>query len=119
MTASELTARVTATTAVCVLPLALGGVWLGGAAGVGGVLAGGALALFSFRMLARRATAATVATPWLVTSGLRFIVVAAVTAVLFARGWAHPLALLAGYSVLPVIVLAQGLRLARETTPWK
>jgi ATP synthase I chain len=119
MTASELTARVTVTTALAVLPLALGGAWLGGAPGVGGVLAGGALALFSFRTLAARATAATVATPWLLTSSLRFIVVAAVAAVLFARGWAHPLALLAGYSVLPVSVLAQGLRLAREMTPWK
>lgn len=86
---------------------------------MGGVLAGGALALFSFRMLAARATAASAATPWLLTSSLRFIAIAAVAAVLFAHGWAHPLALLAGYSVLPVIVLAQGLRLAREMTSWK
>ena len=119
MTASELTARVTVTTALAVLPLALGGAWLGGTPGVGGVLAGGALALFSFRLLAARATAATVATPWVLTSSLRFVAVAAVAAALFAHGWAHPLALLAGYSLLPVIVLVQGLRLARETTSWK
>ena len=119
MTASELTARVTATTALAVLLLALGGAWLGGTPGVGGVLAGGALALLSFRMLAARATAATAATPWLLASSLRFIVVAAVAAGLFAHGWAHPLALLAGYSLLPVIVVVQGLRLAREMTSWK
>ena len=34
-------------------------------------------------------------------------------------GWAHPVAVLAGYSALPVIVLAHGLRLARESRPWR
>lgn len=119
MTAGELTTRVTLATALVVLPLALGGGWLGGAPGALGVLAGGALALGSFRLLALRATAATApATGWLVTSGLRFAAVTAAAAVLFASGWAHPLALLAGYSALPVMVVVQGLRLARETGSW-
>ena len=118
MTASELTARVTLTTAIAVLPLTLAGTWLGGVPGALGVLAGGALALGSFRALAARATAATVSTAWLLTAALRFAAVAAVAALLFVQGWAHPLAVLAGYTVLPVMLVAQGLRLARESASW-
>jgi hypothetical protein len=118
MTASELTARVTATTVLAVLPLALAGAWLGGVPGAAGVLAGGALALFSFRLLAARATAASASTAWLLTSGLRFGAVAVTAAVLFVNGWAHPLGVLAGYSALPVIVVVHGLRLARESASW-
>lgn len=119
MTASELTARVTVSTALAVLPLALAGAWLGSAPGALGVVAGGALALFSFRALAARAAAATASTAWLLTAGLRFAAVTAVAAVLFAHGWAHPLAVLAGYSILPVIVVVHGLRLAGESASWK
>jgi ATP synthase I subunit len=118
MTASELTARVTVTTAIAVLPLALAGGWLGGMPGAVGVLAGGALALFSFRRLVARATAASGSAGWLVTTGLRFAVVTAAVAVLFVQGWAHPLAVLAGYSALPVVVIVHGLRLARESASW-
>ncbi|HEU5195395.1 MAG TPA: ATP synthase subunit I [Methylomirabilota bacterium] len=118
MTATELTARVTVTTAIAVLPLALAGAWLGGLPGALGVLAGGLLALGSFRALAARAAAATASTAWLLTAGLRFAGVTAVAAVLFVQGWAHPLAVLAGYTILPVIVIAHGLRLARESASW-
>ena len=118
MTASELTARVTLTTAIAVLPLTLAGAWLGGVPGALGVLAGGALALGSFRALAARATAATVSTAWLLTAALRFAAVAAAAALLFVQGWAHPLAVLAGYTVLPVMLIAHGLRLARESASW-
>lgn len=118
MTASELTARVTLTTALTVLPLALGGFWLADIAGAAGVAAGGALALFSFRLLAARATAASASTAWMVIAAARFGVVAVVAAVLFVNGWAHPLAVLAGYSALPVMVVVHGLRLAREHASW-
>ena len=120
MTASELTARVTWTTVLAAVPLALAGAWLAGSPGTVGVLAGGVLAVLSFRLLAARAAAATAATAWLVTSGLRFAVVTAVAAVLFVNGWAHPLAVLAGYSLLPLAVIAHGLRLAHlESVTWK
>lgn len=118
MTASELTARVTVTTGIAVLPLALGGAWLAGMPGALGVLAGGLLALGSFRALAARAASATASTAWLLTAALRFAAVTAVAAVLFVHGWAHPLAVLAGYTILPVIVIAHGLRLARESASW-
>ena len=116
MAASELTARVTLTTAIVVLPLALVGFWLGGAPGALGVAAGGALALGSFRMLAARVTAldGTPATGWLLRSALRFAGAAAVAAILLGGGWADPLALVAGYSVLPVAVVLHGLRAVRE-----
>jgi len=122
MTPSELTARVTLTTAIAVLTLALPGGWLGGAPGALGVAAGGALALGSFRLLAARVTAldGTPATGWLLRSALRFAGAAAVAAVLLSGGWAHPLAMVAGYSVLPIAVVLHGLRAAREETPsWK
>ena len=114
MMARRLTARVTLMTALAVLPLALAGGWLGGAPGALGVLAGGALALFSFHVVAGRATAASPRRAWLVVAMLRFAVVTAAAAFLFASGWAHPLALLVGYSTLPVSVLGLGLRLASE-----
>ena len=57
MTSSDLTTRVTRRTAAAVAVLALGGGWLGGAPGAAGVLAGGALALGSFRWLAARVVA--------------------------------------------------------------
>jgi hypothetical protein len=116
MTVSELTAGVTQRTALAVLPAALAGGWLGGASGALGVLAGGALALGSFRLLASRAQAAASApaAPWVVLAGVRFAAVGGVAAVLFVAGWVHPVAWLAGYSALPLAVVLQGLRLARE-----
>ena len=118
MTVSDLTTGVTQQTALAVLPGALAGGWLAGPSGALGVLAGGALALVSFRLLASRALATAsgpaLTVPWVVLAGVRFAAVGAVAAALFAAGWAHPVAWLAGYSVLPVAVVLQGLRLARE-----
>jgi hypothetical protein len=118
MTVSELTAGVTQRTAVAVLAGALAGGWLGGAPGALGVLAGGALAILSFRLLASRVAAATSnpapAAPWVLLAGVRFAAVSGAAAALFVAGWAHPVAWLAGYSALPLAVVLQGLRLARE-----
>lgn len=119
MTATELTTGVTRRTVPAVLVAALAGGWLGGAPGALGVLTGGALGLLSFRLLAARlgavAAAGTAAgAPWPLLAGLRFAAVAAVAALLFVHGWAHPVAWLVGYSALPVAVVLQGLHLARE-----
>lgn len=122
MTASELTARVTATTALAALPLALVGAWLAGAPGALGVVAGAGLGLGSFRLLAARVAAmdGAPATGWLLTAALRFAGVAGIAIVLLGRGWAHPLALVAGYSALPVALVLHGLRAAREEIDaWK
>ena len=119
MTASELTTGVTQRTALAVLVAALAGGGLGGTPGAFGVLAGGALGLVSFRLLAARLRAVAAAgpapgAPWPILAGLRFAVVTGVAAMLFVSGWAHPVAWLVGYTALPFAVIVQGLRLARQ-----
>jgi hypothetical protein len=52
--------------------------------------------------------------PWPLLAGLRFAAVAGVAGLLFVHGWAHPVAWLVGYSALPLAVVLQGLRMARE-----
>src|SRR5688572_18080392 len=115
---SELARGVLRRTAVAVLAGAVVAGWLGGTPGALGVLTGGALAALSFRLLAARVAATTsgpaTTAPWVVLAGLRFAVVSGVAVALFASGWAHPVAWLAGYSALPLAVVLQGLRLARE-----
>src|SRR2546425_10910642 len=100
-TASELTMRVTVTTALAVLPLALAGGWLAGTPGAAGGGGGGALALFSFRLLAARAAAATPPAPWIVTPGLRLAPGGPVAARPVLHRRAPPLAPLAGPRLLP------------------
>jgi hypothetical protein len=51
---------------------------------------------------------------WLVSAGLRLAAFAAGCGALLALEWAHPLALLAGLSVLPWAVIVEGLRAARR-----
>jgi hypothetical protein len=119
MTASDLTTGVTQRTALAVLVAAVAAGWVGAAPGALGVLAGGALGLASFRLLAARVRAVAAAGPattgaWSLLAGLRFAGVAGAAALLFVHGWAHPVAWLAGYSALPLAVVLQGLRLARE-----
>lgn len=118
MTASELTQGVVRRTLWVVLAASVAGGWLGGAGGGLGVLAGGVLAIASFRLLASRVTALRAApglavVPWSLLAAVRFAAVSGVAAALFATGWAHPVAWLAGYTALPLAVVLQGLRLAR------
>jgi hypothetical protein len=118
MTVSDLTAGVLRRTALVVLAGAAAAGWIGGASGALGVLTGGALAAVSFRLLAARVAATTsgpaAPAPWVVLAGLRLAAVTGVAVALFAAGWAHPVAWLAGYTALPLAVVLQGLRLARE-----
>jgi ATP synthase I chain len=117
MTPSDVTARVTAAMCALVVALAVPAGWLGGPAAVLGVLAGGALAVVNFRWLATRAIAVVSGAgvpgaAWLIGAGLRLTAFAATCALLLAFEWAHPLALLAGLSVLPCAVIVEGLRAA-------
>ncbi len=117
MTPSNVTARVTAATCALVAALAAPAGWLGGSTAALGVLAGGALAVVNFRWLAARAVAVASSAgvaggAWLVGAGLRLAAFAAACAVLLALEWAHPVALLAGLSVLPCAVIVEGLRAA-------
>ena len=118
MTSSDLTTSVTRRTIAAVVVLMVAGGWLGGVPGAAGVVAGGALALGSFRWLAARVVAvsagSSMSSTWVAVTGLRLAGVAALAALAFAGGWVHPLAMLVGYTVLPIAVVTQGLRLARE-----
>jgi hypothetical protein len=123
MTERSLTTSVTQQTALAALVTALAGGWLVGVAGALGVLTGGALALLSFRLLAARIAAlgagSALAAPWTMVAGLRFAAVSGAAIALIVAGWAHPIAWLVGYSLLPLAVVTQGLRLARqESRPW-
>jgi ATP synthase I chain len=116
---------VTLDTCAAAAALAAPAAWIGGGPAGLGMLAGGALAVVNFRWLVARATAVTAvlsATPgngsaaasvWLVGSGLRFGASLAACTLLLATGWAHPIALLAGFTLLPCDLIVRGLAAAR------
>jgi hypothetical protein len=137
MTPTELRTRVVRETGAGVLLLALIAGWLGGGPGFVGVAAAGAITVANFWWLARGASAALgasrsgpVASPkwaprrgatpsavsgvWIVAAGFRFLALLAALAALCATGWAHPVAVVAGLTVLPCDVIALGLRAARD-----
>lgn len=124
MTPGELRGRVTLDTCAAVTALAAPGAWMGGIPGGLGVVAGGILAVVNFRWLVARASAATAptaaagtgnaaASAWLLGSGLRFGACLGACTLLLATGWAHPVALLVGLTVLPCDLIARGLTAAR------
>jgi hypothetical protein len=118
MTPSELTTRVTLDTCAVVGALAALGWWLVGASTGLGVLAGGVLAVVNFRWLVARAFVATEigstsSAAWMLGAGLRFAACAGACGILLAYGWAHPVALVAGFTVLPCDLIARGLEAAR------
>ena len=115
MNPSKVTARVSAATCALVAVLAAPAWWLGGPTAALGVLAGGVLAVVNFRWLVARAitsSAGVAGGAWLVGAGLRLTAFTAASAGLLAFEWAHPVALLAGLSVLPCAVIVEGLRAA-------
>jgi hypothetical protein len=98
--------------------LAAGAAVVGGASGAAGVLAGGALAIGSFRWLTSSALAASpgagrAAVRWLPGAALRLSAIAVAAAVVLAGDWAHPVGLVAGLTVVPCAVIGAGLRGAR------
>ena len=114
----------TVDTCTAVTTLAALGAWMGGIPAGLGVLAGGILAVMNFRWLVARASAATAygaaagsgnaaASAWLLGSGLRFGACLGACTVLLATGWAHPIALLVGLTVLPCDLIGRGLAAAR------
>jgi len=120
MTTTELGVRVTVGSMALVALVALGAGWLAGASGALGALAAGALALGNFLWLARGAsrvtgrTAGPVARGWALTFGARYLAVTVVLGVLLATGRAHPLAVVAGLTVLPCVLVAIGLGAGRS-----
>ena len=120
---SDLRLRVTVATAIAVAALALPATWLAGPTAAVGVLAAGAFTVGNFWWLFRAASSAadpsaprTEAAGWILGAGARFAVLFAAFAALCAGGYAHPVAVVVGLSVLPCALVAQGLRSARETS---
>ena len=118
---SELCLRVTRESTIAVVALALPAAWLGGASAGIGVLAAGLLTVGNFWWLSRAAAAAGASgarrrerAGWIVAASARLTVLFAAFAALCAGGYAHPVAVVVGLTVLPCTLIAQGLRAARE-----
>ena len=114
---SDLRVRVTLETTVAVFGLALPAAWLGGASAGIGVLAAGPLTLGNFWWLARAASAAGTSgarrgelAGWIVAAGARYTVLFAAFVALCVGGYAHPVAVVVGLTVLPCALIARGLR---------
>ena len=119
MTPNELTTRVTLDTCATAATLAALAWWLAGESAGLGVLVGCALAVVNFRWLVACAFVATStgsasAAAWIVGAGLRFVACTVACGILLATGWAHPIALVAGFTVLPCDLIARGLASARR-----
>ena len=117
---SDLRLRVTTGTAIAVAALALPAAWLAGPSGALGILAAGALTAGNFWWLSRAAASASdPAAPrrdvagWIFGAGVRFAVLFVAFAALCAGGYAHPVAVVIGLTVLPCVLIAQGLRSAQ------
>ena len=115
----ELVEGVTRTTAIALIPVAVVAWAIGGWPGAAGVLAGALVSLASFRWIARGARRAShlfaggrPGTLWLLGLGTRHVTLFAAIAVCLWSEVAHPLALLAGLSLLPPVLILFGLRTA-------
>lgn len=120
MTPTSLTSRVIASGAVLAGAAALVAALVGGAQIGVGVLLGAALALGHFHWLAADTMAACAAVAgerrpggWLPWAGLRFAALATAAGLLFVKGWGHPAAIVAGLMVMPLALVAAGLRASR------
>ena len=115
----ELVGGVSRAVLVLLLPLTVAGGVLAGRPGALGALAGGLLSLASFTWIARGAHSSAKlfaggrAHPlWALGLGLRYILLFGAVALLLGYAIVHPLALVAGLTVLPPVLIAFGLRAA-------
>lgn len=116
----ELIRQVARMSAAWLLPLALAGTLLGGLSGGLGVVAGGVVSLGNLWLLARGSQRALglfqgrrIPPLWVLSLGLRHLALFGLLALLLVNG-VHPLALIAGLSVLPPVLITFALRGARE-----
>jgi hypothetical protein len=117
MMGTELRTQVVAATLGLAAALALPAAWLGGATAGLGLAAGALLAAANFWSLSGRAAALAAGSPgrgWLAAAGARLALVAAAAAALFAYGAAHPVAVVAGLTLLPCTLIVRALRAGGE-----
>lgn len=117
MSPIELTSRVTWESGGAVAALSFLSGLIGGVPVAAGVGAGGVLAIANFRWLAGRVVGVLDGVPapggWALGFGLRLMALAAATAGLLASGWAHPLGIVVGFTILPCALVRQGFAGAR------
>ena len=118
--ARDLVGRVSRGVLALLVPVIVTSGLLAGWQGALGAVTGGLISLASFHWIARgvhRSTALFAggrAHPlWALGLGLRYVLLFGVVALVLAYGVVHPLALVAGLSVLPPVLIACGLRAAR------
>ena len=113
MIVAELVSRVTLLTLLAILTVTVAAGVVAGITGAAGAAAGGAIALLNFRWLARGAASALRGgrgrSLGLVAVGLRYLATFGALALVLSTGWAHPLAVVVGLSVLPPVLIAHGL----------
>src|SRR5436190_12429401 len=121
---TEFRARVTFETAIALAALAVPAAFFAGPSAAIGVLAAGALTVGNFWWLSRAATATAgpdAAPPqvsgWVFAAGIRFLLLFAAFVALCAGGYAHPVAVVVGLTVLPCALIARGLRDAHNPIP--
>jgi len=121
MTIADLAARVSWTGGLTVAAMTVAAWWLAGVSAATGVAAGGTIALFNVRWLARDVSRATAlvaggqaAAGRISRIGLRQLVTFGALGLLVAQGWAHPVGVGVGLAALPPVLLAAGLLGARE-----
>jgi len=116
----DLVNRVMISCAALLLPLSLAAALLAGLAAFLGVLIGGVVAFGNLLWISRASAQALGllgSRPlWLLGLGLRHLALFAALAFPLWSGQTHPLALVVGLSVLPPVLLLQGLRSARRAS---
>ena len=117
----DLVARVSRTVGILLVPAAIAGGALAGWPGAIGALTGGLLSLASLYWVARGVKSAAGffsggrAHPmWVFALGLRYALLFGAVGLLLWSGVVHPVALIAGLSILPPVLIAAGLRSARS-----
>ena len=118
----ELVGRVSRTVMVLLVPVGIAGGVLAGWSGALGALAGGLISLVSLNWIARGVRTASGffaggrAHPlWVFGLGLRYVLLFGAVGLLLGSGTVHPLALMAGLSILPPVLIVLGLRAAWST----
>ncbi len=119
MTLNELTWRVTAQSATALAVLALLAGIVAGLPTGAGVAAAGALTILNFRWLVRGAVALTSSgraprAATMLATGARLLVAFGALGIVLASGHVQPLGVMAGFVVLPVCLIGQGLRASRD-----
>jgi hypothetical protein len=114
MSPIELMSRVTFETGCVVAVLTLLAGWAAGLPAAVGVGTGGTMAIVNFRWLSRRVIgvlgqADAPVVGWVFGFGVRFAALAVAIGALTASGWAHPVGVVVGFTLLPCTLIRRGL----------